>query len=365
MKSFFHNIQSLRGIAVLAVIFFHLIGIQRKYSPDYALPEHLQFGAVGVDIFFLISGFLMMAVTRSFSPGVKSMRRFVLHRVIRIYPLYWLVSVPILAILLVDSAPFLTAIHFIPEMLKNIPTTPYYLLKSMLLLPQTNLPPLTVSWTLIHEMYFYCMFGIFLLFPAKLHVPALIFWSIASQIFWQYLQPTQWQPWSYLLFNPLTLEFTTGCFMAVILQRWQAPKPALVLFTGVLSMLVSWYLWTTSNTFEFPIAGDRVIYFLLPCTLILVGAVSLELRGSVFYPLLQKIGDASYSLYLTHILFLSVGGKIWQVYGDNSSLIINLLWWPTLFAITLAGGILCYYLIEKPMLAALRNLTEKSLTEKT
>lgn len=360
MKSFFHNIQSLRGIAVLVVVFFHLIGIQRKYSPDYALPEYLQFGAVGVDIFFLISGFLMMSVTRSFSPGLKSMRRFVLHRGIRIYPLYWLVSAPILAILLVDSAPFLTALHFNPEILKNIPATPYYLLQSMLLLPQANLPPLTVSWTLIHEMYFYCVFGIFLLFPAKLHVPALILWSVVTQVFWQQLQPTQWQPWSYLLFNPLTLEFTTGCLIAVILQRWQAPNPVFILLTGVLSALASWHLWTSANSYEFPIAGDRVLYFLLPCALILVGAVSLEYRGNIFYPALQKIGDASYSLYLTHILFLSVGRKIWQVYGDNSSMIANLLWWPALFAVTLAGGMLCYRWIEKPMLAALRNLTEKT-----
>jgi exopolysaccharide production protein ExoZ len=358
MKKTFHNIQSLRGIAVLAVVVFHFIGIQRKYSPDYALPEFMQLGAVGVDIFFLISGFLMMTVTRSFLPGSKSMLRFVLHRGIRIYPLYWVVCAPIFALLLIDNPPFLAALHINPEIINNMPAAPHYLLKSLLLLPQENLPPLTVSWTLIHEMYFYFMFGALLLFPAKMHVPALVLWSIFSQIFWQYLQPSQSEPWSYLLFNPLTLEFTTGCFIAVILQRWQLPRPAFFLFIGVLATLTSWILWISNNTYEFPIAGDRVTYFLLPCALILAAAVSLEQRSHIFYPWLQKMGDASYSLYLTHILFLSVGRKIWQLYGDKASLIDNLLWWPALFVVTLIGGMLCYRWIEKPLLSLLRNLTK-------
>jgi peptidoglycan/LPS O-acetylase OafA/YrhL len=300
----------------------------------------------------------MMTVTRYFLPGSKSMLRFVLHRSIRIYPLYWLVSAPIFALLLIDNAPVLSALHINPEIVSNMPSTPYYLLKSLLLLPQENLPPLTVSWTLIHEMYFYCVFGALLLFPKKLHVPALVLWSIISQIFWQYFQPSQSDPWGYLLFNPLTLEFTTGCFIAVILQRWHLPRPAFFLFMGVLATLMSWNLWTVNNTYEFPIAGDRVLYFLLPCALILAASVSLEYRGEIFYQWLQKMGDASYSLYLTHILFLSVGRKIWQLYGDQASLIDNLLWWPALFAITLIGGILCYRWIEKPLLDWLRNLTK-------
>ncbi|HSC76343.1 MAG TPA: acyltransferase [Pseudomonadales bacterium] len=360
MKSFFRNIQSLRGIAVLSVMFFHLTGIQIKHSPDFALPGLLQFGAVGVDIFFLISGFLMMVVTRSFLPGTKSMYRFVLHRSIRIYPMYWLVSAPILAMVLINSAPILIAMHVNPDMLKSIPDTPYYLLQSLLLIPQKNLPLLTISWTLIHEMYFYCVFGILLLLPARLHIPVLVFWSALTQVFWQYLQPNQSQPWSYLLCNPLTLEFTTGCFVAAALQRWQVSRPTFVLAMGVITAFVSWYLWTANNSYEFPIAGDRVTYFLLPCTLILVGTASLELQGHIFYPLLQKIGDASYSIYLTHILFLSIGRKIWQAYADAASLIDNLIWWPTLFAVTLAGGMLCYYWIEKPLLGWLRDLTRTS-----
>lgn len=358
MKNYSHNIQSLRGIAVLAVMFFHLVGIQIKYSGDYALPHSVQLGAIGVDIFFLISGFLMMAVTRSFLPGAKSMQRFVLHRCIRIYPLYWLVSAPIFALILIGSPSIFAALHINPEVLKNIPTEPYYLLKSLLLLPQGNLPPLTVSWTLIHEMYFYSVFGLILFFPSKFHIPILAIWSVITLALWQYLQPIQSQAWSYLLCNPLTLEFTTGCFIAAFLQHRKIPYPAFILFIGVITTLASWQLWTTKNGYEFPIADDRVIYFLIPCALILIGTVSLEYQGRIFYSWLQKIGDASYSLYLTHIIFLSIGRKIWQLYGDKSSLIDNLLWWPALFAMTLIGGTLCYRWIEKPLLDLLRNLTK-------
>lgn len=356
MKETLLNIQSLRGIAVLAVVIFHLVGIQRKYSPDYALPEFIQLGAIGVDIFFLISGFLMMTVTRSVMPGTKNAMSFITHRCIRIYPMYWIASAPIFAILLVNSDPILAALYINPEAIRNLPTAPHYLLKSLLLLPQEHLPPLTVSWTLIHEIYFYFIFGVLLLLPAKLRIHALIIWSILTLAFWQYLKPTQTQALRYLLCNPLTLEFTTGCFIAALLQQWQIKKPAPVLLAGIVWAIASWALWISNRgTYEFPIAGDRVTYFLIPCALILAGSVSLERQGHIFYAWLQKTGDASYSLYLTHILFLSAGRKVWQAHGDKTSLVENLLWWPTLLAVTIMGGLLCYQWIEKPLLDFLRS----------
>jgi exopolysaccharide production protein ExoZ len=347
MNTFFGNIQGLRGIAVLFVILFHLQGIERKYSTDWALPDLLQLGAIGVDVFFLISGFIMMTVTRPLLPGKRSAFDFILHRCIRIYPLYWLVSALILAGILLK-----------PDAVKNIPSSDFYLLQSFLLLPQTDLPLLSLGWTLIHEIYFYCVFGILLLLPAKTRIPALALWSALSIALWQILQPEQTQPWLYVLCNPLTLEFTTGCFIAALLQRKQAIHPLLILFAGIAATLVSWYFWASGSYREFPVGSDRVIYFLVPCALILAGSVAMDYQGISFHRWLKKTGDASYSLYLTHILIMSVGGRLWQLFRDQSSLADNMMWLSALFAVTLTGGMLCHQWIEKPLIRYLRQLVK-------
>lgn len=345
MNTFFGNIQGLRGIAVLLVMLFHLQGIERKYSTDWILPDYFQLGAVGVDVFFLISGFIMMTVTHHLLPGKHSALDFMLHRCIRIYPLYWLVSALVMAGVLLK-----------PDIGKNIPSADFYFLQSFLLLPQADLPLLSVGWTLIHEIYFYCVFGLLLLAPPNIRLTALICWSAVSVVFWQILQPEQTDPWLYLLCNPLNLEFTTGCFLAALLQRWRATHPLPILFAGVMATLVSWYFWAAGNYREFPLGGDRVMHFLAPCALLLAGTVVLDYQGIGCHRWLKKIGDASYSLYLTHILFMSAGGRLWMHFRDAASPLDNLIWLAILFALTLAGGILVYQWIERPLIRHLRQL---------
>lgn len=356
MNRHFNNIQALRGIAVLLVIFYHLTGVQIQSSATHAMPNFLQFGAVGVDIFFLISGFLMMAITRDTHTGAASAAQFMKRRLLRIYPMYWVVSIPVVYLLFFSSRDLLASLRLNPDAVRYVPDLPIYLLKSALLFPQVNLPPLTISWTLIHEVYFYCVFGLLLLLPKRTHSSLLVAWSIITLIFWCVFKPTQYQPIRYLLCNPLTLEFTTGCLLAAVLTKQQhIAYPRFVLFLGCIAFAVSWWIWIMRHGYEFPIADDRVLYFLLPCALVLAGLVSMEHRDKYLHHTLQTIGDASYSLYLTHIIFLSIGRKWWKLQSLDDSLLNNLLFWPSLFAITIAAGMLCYYYIEKPLLRAGRK----------
>ncbi|MBK8675613.1 MAG: acyltransferase [Cellvibrionales bacterium] len=353
MNPHFYNIQALRGIAVLLVIFYHLAGVQSKSSTAYALPDVLHFGAVGVDIFFLISGFLMMTITRGTQASFSTALQFMKRRLLRIYPIYWLVSIPITYLLFFSSRDLLNNLNLNPDAARYIPDLSIYLLKSALLFPQVNLPPLTISWTLIHEVYFYCVFGLLLLLPQRTHGWLLLAWSAVTLVFWWILKPTQYQPISYLLCNPLTLEFTVGCWLAMFLtKKKHITKPYIFLLLGCAAFAVSWLAWVANNGYEFPIADDRVLYLLLPCALILAAIASMEQQKQYLPQLLQKIGDASYSLYLTHIIFLSIGRKIWKLQGFEDSLFNNLWFWPSLFAVTLVAGTLCYQLLEKPLLRA-------------
>jgi len=87
------NIQALRGIAVIAVVFSHLVIIEKKYGgSETILPEFLLFGKFGVDLFFVISGFIMVTITRSKFQIPREALKFFYRRVARIYPLYWFYS---------------------------------------------------------------------------------------------------------------------------------------------------------------------------------------------------------------------------------------------------------------------------------
>lgn len=343
-----NNIQSLRGIAVLGVIFFHLYGIEKKYSTDPVLPDILQIGTAGVDLFFLISGFIMIKVIQPMPPGLHSMTRFMIQRLTRIYPMYWLVSLCICAGLwITQDNPVSSTTDII------------YILKSLLLLPQASSPILSVGWTLIHEMYFYCLFSILFFISGKYRITAIALWSLAVLLCWNILRPTPDSPWLFLLSNPLSLEFAVGCLIATWSQHYKGHVPTLLLL-GVLGAISGWLYWIFwKDNPDFPVGGQRVICFIVPCAMLLAAGVALEKENYVFPAWiqkleLQKLGDASYSLYLTHLLFLSLGGKVWQIYGSGSAM-SSLLWLPLLLTVALIGGMLCHYKIEKPMLYWLRQ----------
>jgi len=82
------HIQALRGIAALMVVVSHLLIIERKYSVDQILGEWAVFGMAGVDLFFVISGFIMVYVMWDRPRGVKASAEFLWGRASRIYPLY-------------------------------------------------------------------------------------------------------------------------------------------------------------------------------------------------------------------------------------------------------------------------------------
>ena len=104
----------------------------------------------GVDLFFVISGFVMVTITGNQFQRAGFVREFLFHRITRIYPLYWLFTLLALAVLLAR-----------PDMLKRS-FEAQELVRSVLLLPQDGLPLLMVGWTLIHEMYFYIVFSLLL-----------------------------------------------------------------------------------------------------------------------------------------------------------------------------------------------------------
>ena len=169
------NIQALRAVAALLVVFVH---IDRLAELAGFRSGTTAFGNTGVDLFFVISGFIMV-VTVTERP--QSPSQFFRHRVARIVPLYWLVTLAVFTLALVA-----------PVLLQSTKANPAELLKSLAFIPYPRSdgqmhPLVFVGWTLNYEMMFYALFAVGMLFARKatgfaFTLGALVLAVIAGQI---------------------------------------------------------------------------------------------------------------------------------------------------------------------------------------
>ncbi|MCB1616807.1 MAG: acyltransferase [Pseudomonadales bacterium] len=351
MKNKLKNVQGLRALAAILVVGMHMYAIETKYSgSETLLSSFMKVGASGVDLFFIISGFIMVTVTTS-SAGDYSQRplRFIYQRGSRIYPLYWFIT-------LATCLAWLLIPGFVR--LENVSVA--YVVNSFLLIPQQELPLLVVGWSLIYELYFYLVFMLFLALPRKYLRQLITSWLLLVLLgnYTIRQQPELFGPAIKLMCNPLCIEFIAGCYLALLLeqtQRWGKTTFCLGFF--LLSAGWSYY-------YQIEYRGDiygweRVGLFLPPYLLILYGAVAMEREQNRETPAwCIAIGDASYSLYLTHILVLSTLGRVWEPYNreglfDNGIVLI------AMFLVTVFAGLLCYRLIEKPMLDFTHRLGQR------
>ena len=205
------SIQALRGIAALLVLLFHTAEFQRQMagenSPDIALVSGLwDRGWAGVDLFFIISGFIMVYVTRQTGRSVTDVRRFITSRVTRIYPLWW-VCAGIMAIYFWIFYGMPAA----PDRVAGPSEAMTFAVKSFLLIPQEVPPLLGLGWTLIHEMFFYIVFAVLLFLPKRFLPWALLGWAGVTVIAAQFAQtPPYARSLAELVASPLSLEFILG-----------------------------------------------------------------------------------------------------------------------------------------------------------
>ena len=344
-----YNIQALRGIAVMLVVFLHMFATESKYSPDQILPAFLQVGAAGVDIFFVISGFIMVTVTSHTADQRHSAQHFLLSRATRIYPTYWLISLALLLIAL-----------FFPGIATPLANDWKFVLRSFLLYPQEHLPLLMVGWTLVHEMFFYVIFAGLLLLPARWRYISLVVWALLTAIGYEQLHPPVTEPELALLFNPLSLEFIAGCFVALLIQHVPVRFGGLWFFCGLLALVIAWTHWIHVSHDPLPTEMKRFYYFIVPGVLMTLGCAAMDQQGQHLSRWLEKLGDASYSIYLTHILILSSLCKAWQFFPYRDSWLDNAVFIPFTLTATLVGGMVFYHKIEQPLLLLTRQWIRRS-----
>ncbi|MCW5202675.1 acyltransferase [Desulfobulbus sp. US4] len=291
------SIQVLRGIAVILIICFHtwemLIAYAGEGGAGRLSDGFWRAGASGVDIFFIISGFIIVHSTRGKSQSVKSCRLFLQKRAIRIIPLYWIYSC------------FFLLLVLCPFTLKNTVFSLQHTILSFLLIPAINpvtgldLPLLPQGWTLSYEVYFYLFFGILLTQKKQFILPSLTLFFVLSVCVGFFIETEN--PIIRVVLNPLLLEFVCGSYLAYKIYSISITSRFcyFMILTGGISLLLAGF-------FRLPV-DYRVISYGIPCSLIILGLVCLEKNESVLFPqIFIKLGDSSYSIYLSHIFVILI-----------------------------------------------------------
>jgi len=337
-----HSIQALRGLAVLGVIAFHCQTVEQKYSAgDFLLPDFLLLGQSGVDLFFVISGFIMVTVTRGRFAGERETLRFLWGRCTRIYPTYWFYYCLPAAIFLVK-----------PQWVNTSQGHQVNLFTSFFLLPDPHLPIVMVAWSLIHELWFYLVFALLLQFRKRFLLPALFLWGAIIIVFNFFITLDALSAVARIVLHPYSLQFILGALAGVFSSSryWQYFTPRMALL-GISFIVAGGLPFVyTQNILEN--AGLlRVLSMGALYTLLIVSCTVLEKKGGVQVPrIMSFLGDISYTVYLSHILVLNVVGRLWQASGPfPGSVGDNLLACVLMLAAVIGYGWLGYRCIERPI----------------
>jgi len=343
------SIQVARGLAAIAVVAFHARATEGKYFAGVdVLPTFFDHGSAGVDLFFVISGFVMVLTTGRLHGRPRNSGKFLWNRFFRIYPTYWVYCIVLLPVLI-----------FMPAFINSSEGGKVDIVRSFLLLPAETLPLLLVAWTLTLEVWFYLVFAVILLLPKKWLAPALGLWLLA-------LVAVNWNgavvgnPFAEVPLNSLAIEFVLGGFAALVFRRVSRPVSAILAVAGV-AVLVFLGTETPVDIYAGP-GLPRPLSLGLGFALLLLAATAFEHRGGIgVVGRLKVLGDMSYSVYLCHVLVLAVMGRIWVALSARigTSVPLVILWWVVTLVAILAVGYLSYRLIERPVMRLSRSWRDR------
>lgn len=354
------SLQAARGLAATMVVAFHALFIERKYMPDSALlPDFFGFGLTGVDLFFVISGFVMVLTTQGRHGDAREVRRFLWHRFARIYPTYWFYFFILLAVYLVA-----------PNLVGASQGHRFDLVSSFLLLPDEGLPLLLVAWSLVHELWFYIVFALLLALPARLLTAGLAVWAAVIVAANLALPPPE-NPFLRVGLHAFTLEFIAGCVCGLIyrsagFRRLSPATATTMLLCGIVLVVAAhhYQLADGSDVIQsIPLA--RVLVLGPGFGLLVLGLAGLEPRTRFFeLPPVRLAGDMSYSLYLSHVLVLSAAGRIAAMtLGPGAPTGVLVPVWIAIAVVVCVSAYLSWRLVERPLHRLTKRLGQRVLAE--
>jgi exopolysaccharide production protein ExoZ len=333
-------VQWLRALAALAVILFHSLGqLQTRSGFD---PAWRHIGAAGVDLFFVLSGFIMWVTALNRDEAVRA---FIVKRVIRIVPLYWLMTSLVLAIASAD-----------PRLMQHAELDDLHVVFSYLFIawphpamPDHLWPLLIPGWTLNYEMFFYTLVAIALGMPRAWRAP-LVATVIATLVVAG--QAANLQGVAQFYTDPVLLEFLAGIGIGMSTTttgRCSTTLAASFIGSGIL--LFGLFAGTQPD-------GMRVVTWGLPLALATLGCLHFRSTSDTrLQRFLGSIGDASYSLYLTQFLVIPAAAAVtgrWLPHEPG--FLTALMFVIGLMLSAFLAGIFAHRYLELPLLKACRWL---------
>lgn len=329
-------LQAGRALAALAVVLFHLsicMGLAR-YAGNPVFRDYTRHGDLGVDFFFVISGFIILFAHFKDVGKPAAWSHYIYRRFVRLYPVYWLYTTVFVLLL---ACGFGTDAK-LPANLTDWLNT-YSLLRF-----SPAEPPIGPAWTLFHEVAFYVLFSILIL-SKRIGTLALLAWGTLCVLLYHFPK----------LDNRTALVVYTSAyglyFLFGMAAYWIFRRPGRGITECALGLLaaVTWFalLGTPYEVTKLLVAAGFA--------LILAGAAKMETAGLLASPrLLTYIGNASYSIYLTHealeglLLKIALKTGLLQRVGPETTFVMTAVG-------TVALGCLAYAVVEQPLLAWLRN----------
>lgn len=330
------TLQAGRALAALSVAAFHLsitMG-QRRYGGNPVFGEYTRHGNLGVDFFFVLSGFIILFAHHKDMGSPQAWAPYLYKRFIRVFPIYWLYSAVFVLLL---------ALGFGTD--AKLPGSVTDWLTSITLIRFSSAPtPLEPAWTLFHEIAFYATFSLLIL-SKRIGVMVLLCSALTALFFYHYPAENE-----RTAFNVYTAAYGLYflCGMGAFWLYRQGGRGLVECAAGLAILMLA------AATMPLPIKLTSIV---IACgfALLLAGLTKLETAAYVTIPAcLCLVGDASYTLYLVHLalegvlLKMSMKVHLDELVGAN-------LTYLCVLAGTIGLGCLAYLVIERPLLALLRR----------
>ncbi|CAB4052764.1 acyltransferase family protein [Paraburkholderia phenoliruptrix] len=329
-------IQYLRAFAALLVVAFHAPATIAAFGNSLPL---LRAGAYGVDIFFVISGFIMGATGAS---GGSSRADFILKRLVRIVPLYWITTLCTVALAVLAPGLMRSTVIDISSVGKSLFFIPHFSHAH----PGNVWPIVVPGWTLNFEMFFYALVAVVIPFATRARAVAI------SVIFLMFIAAGFAFHSTNAIFltytNTLLFEFILGMWIAIFHHRGRLPNRWLALPIFLFGCVLLFAADATSRGFTKGI----------PAAMIVLGA--LVILRDFKSQILEYIGDASYAIYLVQFFSFGIVRALWTLAGVRGTTPVHAMLYVALSVIgCVISGLAVYALVERPMTRYLKQLIQR------
>jgi len=345
-KKIINSIQFLRGFAALAVVIHHTGGyVKRYFEPTLFFGDYFSLGFAGVDLFFVISGFIIHFTSKNYLNNPSKLKEYFKKRFIRVYPIYWLIT----TIIFISSWLINLALH------KNIfnvgyPNTVITYIKTYTLFP-LHFAINAVTWTLSYELFFYLGFSLLIISKRLWVIPVLI---LALSLF-HLINDIPDGNLSYFkfFFSGYNFEFLFGFLIFQFYKSVKLPN-LLSIFLLISSFGIIIYFGYSVIDID---SLKRVLVFGLPSSLILIALLNLEQNETISFPkFFITLGDASYVLYLIHFPMMLLMNKLPQITGYTITANQEILYSCFIIICIVITSINVHKWIEKPLTKKLNTL---------